>query len=225
MEVFETARPEEEDGGSYLIWKKNSKYLYDNLVTASFDWPALSVAWMGGLQQDKDGRFIQKMVYGTQTDGTEQNHLIIAEIKYPTNEVPKEEQTLDSVMNEYGGHKSGLKVQLTSLVKMNHDGEVNKVAVMPQDQKYVASRTVGGDVHVFNYYQQQSASADGAASPNFKLVGLTGDGFGLTWNSILKGHLASCDVNGVVCRWDMSYNLMSKGKKVRINKQFVSSQS
>ena len=34
----------EED--NYKVWKKNSPYLYDCVLTHMFDWPSLSVQWL-----------------------------------------------------------------------------------------------------------------------------------------------------------------------------------
>jgi histone-binding protein RBBP4 len=32
----------------YKIWKKNSPFLYDLLVTHALEWPSLTVAWLPG---------------------------------------------------------------------------------------------------------------------------------------------------------------------------------
>jgi histone-binding protein RBBP4 len=54
----------------YKIWKKNSPYLYDYLVSRALDWPSLSIDWLPN--KDIIGDFsVHKIVLGTHTNGLE----------------------------------------------------------------------------------------------------------------------------------------------------------
>ena len=66
----------------YKVWKYNSHYLYDSLLTMAVEWPSLTVYWLPDLEIE-DGIETQKIIIGTHTTGTEQNYLLICKIKLP----------------------------------------------------------------------------------------------------------------------------------------------
>lgn len=94
----------------YKIWKKNTPFLYELVVTHALEWPSLTVQWLpvslepallpvallGGLfsvltasclSQQTRTEFpgkeysTQKLVLGTHTSDNEQNYLMIAEVQ------------------------------------------------------------------------------------------------------------------------------------------------
>jgi hypothetical protein len=79
----------------YCIWKKNSPYLYDLLVSHALEWPSLTVQWMpeqvvvpvtGGGQSlvALDAQHAtQRLVLGTHTAGEDPNYLIIQPVTLP----------------------------------------------------------------------------------------------------------------------------------------------
>ncbi len=85
MEFPTTLHEEEQDAADnedYRIWKKNSPFLYDVLLTHNLEWPSLTVEWLPNdvsRPADRDVS-IHKMVLGTHTSGDEQNYLLIAEV-------------------------------------------------------------------------------------------------------------------------------------------------
>ena len=73
----------------YKVWKYNSHYLYDSLLTMAVEWPSLTISWLPDFSIE-NGIITQKIIIGTHTTGTEQNYLLICKIKLP---YQKEEST------------------------------------------------------------------------------------------------------------------------------------
>jgi hypothetical protein len=64
----------------YKIWKKNSPFLYDFVMTYSLDWPSLTVQWLPD-KSVTSSTTSHKLILGTQSDGTDQNYLMIADVR------------------------------------------------------------------------------------------------------------------------------------------------
>lgn len=68
----------------YNIWKKNSPYLYDLVITRAFEWPSLTVQWLPEREEPAGKDYaVQKLILGTHTDEGEPNYLMIAQVKLP----------------------------------------------------------------------------------------------------------------------------------------------
>ena len=76
----------------YKIWKKNTPFLYDLVVTHALEWPSLTVQWLPDRVEPPGKDYsVQKLILGTHTSENEQNHLMIAEVQVRP-EVPLERQ-------------------------------------------------------------------------------------------------------------------------------------
>lgn len=65
----------------YKVWKKNSPFLYDKVLTHSLEWPSLTVQWQNEVTMDKERQVsIHKIILGTHTCDDEQNYLMIGEV-------------------------------------------------------------------------------------------------------------------------------------------------
>ncbi len=105
----------------YKIWKKNSAFLYDLIMTHALEWPSLTVQWLPytpkqilffqqkyvGKKQRiyfraEDGKDFttHRLILGTHTSD-EQNHLVIACVQ-----IPKEGTASDST--QYESERGGL---------------------------------------------------------------------------------------------------------------------
>ena len=66
----------------YKIWKKNTPFLYDLVVTHALEWPSLTVEWLPDRVEPPGKDYsVQKLILGTHTSENEQNHLMIAEVQ------------------------------------------------------------------------------------------------------------------------------------------------
>jgi histone-binding protein RBBP4 len=71
----------------YRVWKKNSPYLYDFVLTHSLEWPSLTVQWLPDYSKAKNEKelSLHKLLIGTQSDGSDPNYLIIADVRFSAN--------------------------------------------------------------------------------------------------------------------------------------------
>jgi histone-binding protein RBBP4 len=76
---------------------------------------------------------------------------------------------------------------------------------MPQNPAVIATRTVSGDVHIFDYTRHPSKPSIDAkeANPELRCSGLNGESYGLSWSSLKKGYVASCSIENAVALWDV----------------------
>jgi histone-binding protein RBBP4 len=77
------------------------------------------------------------------------------------------------------------------LIKINHNGEVNKARHMPQRSNIIATKTVSGEIHLFDYFKHPTKPSDNLTKPNLILQGHKKEGFGLSWSNIKDGYLIS----------------------------------
>ena len=65
----------------YKIWKKNTPFLYDLVMTHALEWPSLTVQWLPEVTKPplKDVS-VHKILLGTHTSNNEPNYLMIGEV-------------------------------------------------------------------------------------------------------------------------------------------------
>lgn len=72
----------------YKIWKKNTPYLYDFVLTHSLEWPSLTCQWLPNVRNNVGGgngsgsAEEHNLLLGTHTTG-EQNYLMVASCALP----------------------------------------------------------------------------------------------------------------------------------------------
>jgi histone-binding protein RBBP4 len=187
-----------ETNEEYRIWKKNVPYLYDTVIIKALVWPSLTVQWLPVVNTPIDADYAtHKIIMGTHTSENEQNYLIIAKVHLPTAKSTQETSL----------HFDHKRVEIEA--KICHDGEVNKARYCPQDPQLIATKTVVGEVHIFNCQNQLSKLPEGKANPDLKLLGHSKEGFGLSWNANQKGTLLSSADDHLICMWDINSNQAS----------------
>ena len=91
----------------YKIWKKNTPYLYDFVMTNGLEWPSLTTQWLPTKKELNDGKQVgavggvstnvaeqHELLVGTHTTG-EQNYLMVASVN-----LPREDAVIDNRVNE-----------------------------------------------------------------------------------------------------------------------------
>lgn len=184
----------------YKIWKKNSPFLYDTVVTHALEWPSLTMEWLPDIERPVDKNYtIQRLLLGTHTADSEQNYLQIASVHLPT-EVLGEVDEEGRESGGYGGAECRFQIQQ----KINHEGEVNRARYMPQNPNLIATKTVSGDVLLFDRTKHTSMPKDNVCSPDLRLVGHTREGYGLSWNPLRQGLVLSASEDETICLWDVT---------------------
>lgn len=188
----------------YKIWKKNSPFLYDLVMTHALEWPSLTCQWLPDKTTPPGKDYcIQKLILGTHTSGEEQNYLMVAEVKLPLEDTAIEANKYDESKESGGFGAADGKIEV--VMKINHDGEVNRARYMPQNHSIIATKTISSEVYVFDYTKHPAKPPeDGKCNPEIRLIGHEKEGYGLSWSPQKEGHLLSAADDGQVCLWDIS---------------------
>eukprot|EP01136_Pigoraptor_vietnamica_P017407 Opistho-1_new@62512 len=196
----------------YKIWKKNTPFLYDLVITHSLEWPSLTVQWMPDVtQQEGKDYATHRLILGTHTSSEEQNYLMIADVELPTQQALVDTRKYDDERGEHGGF-GGASGRIKIKIRINHDGEVNRARYMPQNHSIIATKTPSSVVNVFDYTKHSSEpERDGKCNPDLRLLGHTKEGYGLSWNPVKEGELLSASDDKTVCMWDI--RAAPKGEK------------
>ena len=181
-------------------------------------------------------------MFGTHTSGQAQDYLQIATLQLPKRDAeslafdrtdydperggefvsPKWAIPNPYFHEELGGHK-GSTAKITVTQKINHPGEVNRARYMPQNPDLIATKTVKGEVLVFDRTKHSDEpDKPGVFKPDITLVGQNKEGyainstliviftcsrFGLSWNPNKLGDILGASEDSTVCLWDvMSYS-------------------
>ncbi|XP_024902350.1 histone-binding protein RBBP7 isoform X2 [Pteropus alecto] len=193
--VFEDTVEERVINEEYKIWKKNTPFLYDLVMTHALQWPSLTVQWLPEVTKPEGKDYaLHWLVLGTHTSD-EQNHLVVARVHIPNDDAQFDASHCDS---EKGG-------KIECEIKINHEGEVNRARYMPQNPHIIATKTPSSDVLVFDYTKHPAKpDPSGECNPDLRLRGHQKEGYGLSWNSNLSGHLLSASDDHTVCLWDIN---------------------
>ncbi|KAJ0085946.1 hypothetical protein Patl1_06975 [Pistacia atlantica] len=129
------------------------------------------------------------------------NYLIVADVLFP-----EDESDLGGI-----GCRSG-KVEV--LRKIMHKGVVKCARHMPQNTSYIATKTVSGEVHIFDHVKYPlEPTSDSVLSeqegPELRLLGHRTNGYGfshdkLSWSKLKKGYLLSGADDSQIFVWDIN---------------------
>lgn len=88
----------------YKIWKKNTPFLYDLVITHAMEWPSLTVQWLPDrLEPAGKDYSVQKLILGTHTSDNEPNYLMLAEVQLPLDDTENDARHYDDERGEIGG--------------------------------------------------------------------------------------------------------------------------
>lgn len=88
----------------YKIWKKNTPFLYDLVVTHALEWPSLTVQWLPDRDEPAGKDYsVQKMVLGTHTSDNEPNYLMLAQVQLPVEDAEGDARQYEDEHGEIGG--------------------------------------------------------------------------------------------------------------------------
>ena len=195
----------------YKIWKKNTPFLYDMVMTHALEWPSLTCQFLPTVSSSEGSCYkTHKLLLGTHTSGA-QNSLLVASVR-----LPKDEGSVGITAAEQmrqGEDYRSVDEKVTIDQRINHPGEVNCARYMPQNTSIVATKAVSSDVLVFDLREHPEEPADKIVRPQAVCKGHKSDGYGLAWNPNKAGQLLSGAEDHLVCMWD-NIAQMSSGSTV-----------
>lgn len=188
----------------YRLWKKNAPFLYDTVLTHCLTWPSLSCEWLP-TKHDPAGTDYSnhQLILGTQTADGADNYLLIASVKLPKNDTEVDiGKYEESAQPENGSANDQYRIAVTT--RICHPGEVNKARYNPKNPFLIATKTISGDVLLFDYSKHPSRpKVEGQISQQGTLKGHSAEGFALAWNPTENGLIASGADDGLICLWDV----------------------
>ncbi|KAM7134967.1 LOW QUALITY PROTEIN: histone-binding protein RBBP4-like [Molossus nigricans] len=215
--AFDDAVEERVINEEYKIWKKNTPFLYDLVMTFALEWPSLTAQWLLDVTRPEGKDFsIHRLVLGTHMS-EEQNHLVIASVQLPNDDAQFDASHYDREFGGFGSVSGKIEIE----IKINREGEVNRSRYMPQNPCIIATKTPSSDVLVFDYTKHPSKpDPSGECNPNLCLRGHQKEGYELSWNPNLSGHLLSASDDRTICLWDISA-VPKEGKVVGVKTIFT----
>jgi histone-binding protein RBBP4 len=211
VDTMDEASEERIINEEYKIWKKNTPFLYDMIMTHALEWPSLTAQWLPDVTTHEGKDFsTHRLILGTHTSD-EHNHLLVASVQIPNDDAQFDASHYDSDRAEFGGF-GAVSGRIEVDIKINHEGEVNRARYMPQNPSIIATKTPHCDVLIFDYTRHPSKpDPSGDCIPEMRLKGHTKEGYGLSWNNNNPGRLLSASDDMTVCMWDI--NATNKEKK------------
>jgi len=190
----------------YKIWKKNSPFLYDTLYSHCLTWPSLTVEWFPDRDIPQNSDFsLQKLLIGTHTSNEEQNYLQIMKAKLPLDEAQvNNSEYVDNANDANGLGQATDKQRIDMELKINHTGEINRARYMPQVPNIIATKTISGNINIFDYHKHPRTPENNRESPQLILRGHEKEGYGMAWNPNNKGHLISGADDHTIYIWDIN---------------------
>jgi len=215
----------------YKLWKKNSPFLYDLILSSALEWPSLTVEWLPDKKKISDSNeniaySIQRLLLATHTNDTEQDYLIFAEVKLPTISPKELNSKYKNSCDVYGGF-GGAAGKIEIIQKICHKGEANRARAMPQNSNIIATKSKFAAVYIFDRTKYPSKPNKGCQfNPTLTLTGHEKEGYGLEWNRHKEGYLLSSADDNLICLWDIKQikgdnnsNSNNKKKKVKPQKE------
>jgi histone-binding protein RBBP4 len=172
----------------YKIWKKNTPYLYDIVMTHALEWPSLTCQWLPNIKEGSASSATREhsLLLGTHTTG-EPNHLLVCTVHLPTN---NQNPIVDNNTNNNGsstanantihtlpashydeekgevggfGFQQQTAPQLDGVVevkmKILHEGEVHRARYCPQDPFVIATKGPSSYVYIYDLSKHPSIPA------------------------------------------------------------------
>ncbi|MCO5569680.1 hypothetical protein L7F22_023396 [Adiantum nelumboides] len=194
----------------YKVWKKNTPFLYDLVISHALEWPSLTVQWLPNVETSPLPNFsLHFLLLGTHTSHNEPNYLMLARAYLPLEDADAD-ALQDGTSDSASLGSQFCKVQIVQ--QINHAGEVNRARYMPQKPVVIATKTVSSEVYVFNYTKHPSKpSQEKQCSPELRLRGHTTEGYGLSWSALKEGYLLSGSDDAKICLWDINSSAGSNG--------------
>lgn len=147
---------------------------------------------------------VHKLILGTHTSGeAEQNHLMLAEARLPTNNNEVSMQYDEADAKDGSSEFLATQGKVETIVKINHQGEVHRARYMPQSPNLIATKSPSAEVYVFNTKEAPKLQPAGEFTPEYTCEGHSSEGWALCWSPHTEARLVSGSDDTDVCMWDL----------------------
>lgn len=178
----------------YELWRKNCRFMYEFVSETALTWPSLTVQWLP--DHTVNETIDAKLLLGTHTSGEATNYLKLASTQLPNTKW----------IGAPGAPKPKVSSRIKIVKKFANASEINRARYMPQDSNIVATINGGGEVDLFNL---ESGETVGHVAPHSE------NGYGLSWNKYVQGHLLSSSDDKTVVLTDTNALAKGNGQLIR----------
>ncbi|ETO29717.1 retinoblastoma binding protein 7 [Reticulomyxa filosa] len=224
----------------YKIWKKNSPYLYDLILSTALEWPSLTCQWFPGKESgendSKDFNFSkQKLLLGTNTSDLDINALLFCQVCIPTANKKTSQSTNPEDSNEMN-ETFDSNTELSTMAKSTELVTCGKTPISLRQRQnvcydYIRIRNFFffeeekawspkeknnnnkkvGDVYIFDRSKHSNKPEDSSiCKPQVILKGHSKEGYGLHWSPITEGLVLSSSDDNSICLWDLRKSVAAK---------------
>lgn len=181
----------------YQLWRKNCPVMYEFVSETALTWPSLTVQWLPDQEVTSTG-INQRLILGTHTSGEDTDYLKIASTQLPKSllNIKSEKEDEEADVNPVE-QRQGVNARLKVTKKYKHENEVNRARYMPQEPTLISTISGSGTVYVYN------TGAETKEKP-LALNHHTDNGYGISWNPFVKGHLLTSSDDKTVALWDVA---------------------
>ncbi|CRH01780.1 chromatin assembly factor 1 subunit, putative [Plasmodium relictum] len=172
----------------YIIWRKNTPFLYSSLLKNKLNWPSLTVEFLGSDNsfKSKTSYFTNKILLGTHTSNQDFEYVYIGEIKFPLYSIKEDVLQYENYTGFISSRKKKKAYSLPSFeikAKLLHPGEVIRATHLPSNPFFIVTQTNNGNILLFDYTKHPSFPSDvSTCYPQMILKGHKSEGSGLCWN-------------------------------------------
>ncbi|EUD67606.1 histone-binding protein RBBP4 [Plasmodium inui San Antonio 1] len=172
----------------YIIWRRNTPFLYNALLRNKLEWPSLTVEFIGidNSFKGKTNYFTNKILLGTHTSNQDSEYVYIGEVKAPLYSTKEDVLQFENYTGFINNKKKKKGQPLPSFevkAKLLHPGEVIRASHLPSNSFFIVTQTYNGNILLFDYTKHPSfPSETSTCYPQMILKGHSSEGNGLCWN-------------------------------------------
>ncbi|EEB09545.1 Clr6 histone deacetylase complex subunit Prw1 [Schizosaccharomyces japonicus yFS275] len=186
----------------YKIWKKNSPFLYDLIITRALEWPCMSLEWCYGQEVFAEkGYSQQEMLLAARAS---QNKYVLAKASV---QLPYLSPVVkaSAVAEEAKENSPSMRVKINKVY--GHTDSLLCARMMPQDPSCVL--TIGtrhNDILLFDKssFEACESSKNGNLVAKHRFKKHTQPCSSVCWNNVVKHQFVSGSKDTTVCSWDIN---------------------
>eukprot|EP00672_Neobodo_designis_P023677 CAMPEP_0174835168 /NCGR_PEP_ID=MMETSP1114-20130205/5270_1 /TAXON_ID=312471 /ORGANISM="Neobodo designis, Strain CCAP 1951/1" /LENGTH=420 /DNA_ID=CAMNT_0016069113 /DNA_START=159 /DNA_END=1421 /DNA_ORIENTATION=+ len=189
---------------TYQLWLYHAPFLYDFCTTHVLEWPTHTVAWLADSRRAIPLRDYSVAQVATGTVCNETNYVTVHHCflhsAIDDEEVYTEEEV--AAFRGYQGQFGDVAALMQRHCRFVHEGPVTKIAPLPQQAHVLAVRGRTSTISIVDIARRRAEPDDTTPRPDMRLKGHKREGYGMEWNPIEMGQLATASN-------DMSVNIYS----------------
>jgi histone-binding protein RBBP4 len=194
---------------AYQLWLYHAPYLYDFCTTHVLEFPSHTVAWMSDSRRAIPLRdyAVAQIATGTVSQGVNYvtiNHCFV-HTPLDEEEIYSEEEI--AAFRGYQGQFGDVSALMQRHCRFVHDGPVSLIVPLPQRPQILAVRGRNQFISVTDIGRRRAEPEDDTPKPDMRLKGHKREGYGMDWNPIEEGTLATASADTSICIYKLEADL------------------